>query len=382
MKRLFLRIPLYIVVLLSGIYLSENLVPQFDGRKDLPPDADTIIARNALDISFRHGARDYFLSEFDSVEYELELARKAVNTELGQQWFTRDFTYSSQKLATAQDDVNSLLVKTSRKESADREQSGEKLSSLKDILDQSKALLEHTSISIIARQRYTRADLLYKNAKDLYARKKYQSALHLADQGVRTAKSAMETSRAILSRYSDPSLLNRWIAWKNSAVEASRRTGTAIVVIKERHRLDFYRNGSLARTFEAELGANSVNQKIYAGDRATPEGYYTVTQKKGYGQSKYGCALLINYPNNEDRQRFQSLKSKNELGRGSRIGGLIEIHGSGGRGFDWTDGCVALTDNEIEWLYKAAAVGTNVAIIGSDGNGGPISSTLRNLTKK
>jgi len=382
MKGFFFRIPLYAIVLLSGVYAAETIVPGLDGTKELPVGADTVVARNALYTAVRHGAKDYFPKELDTAESDLEIARKAVNAELAQNWFVRDFSYASRKLSDAEDGAYALLLKTSRREAADRTACESRLTELESALKDGSVLLEHTSTSVIARQRYTRASLLFKNAKDAYARKRYGTALKLANDCAVSARSATETSRALLSRYSDPALLSKWISWKNRAVESSRGGGAAIVVIKERHRLDFYRNGSLSRSFEAELGANSINQKMYAGDRATPEGYYYITQKKAHGQSKYNCALLINYPNGDDKQRFNALRSRNELGRGSRIGGLIEIHGEGGKGFDWTDGCVALTDPEMEWLFRATPSGTAVAIIGSDGNGGPISSKLNAIGKR
>ncbi len=49
----------------------------------------------------------------------------------------------------------------------------------------------------------------------------------------------------------------------------------------------------------------------------------------------------------------------------AKIGGLIEIHGNGGKGIDWTEGCIALTDKEIELVYKKVRVGTPVTIVGS-----------------
>ena len=49
----------------------------------------------------------------------------------------------------------------------------------------------------------------------------------------------------------------------------------------------------------------------------------------------------------------------------AKIGGLIEIHGNGGKGIDWTEGCIALTDKEMDIVFKIVKVGTPVTIIGS-----------------
>jgi murein L,D-transpeptidase YafK len=126
-----------------------------------------------------------------------------------------------------------------------------------------------------------------------------------------------------------------------------------------------------------DLGANSINQKSHAGDRTTPEGLYRITKKKGYGQSKYGLALLLDYPNAEDRRRFSEAKARGQITKRTGIGGLIEIHGEGGRGVDWTDGCIAPDNRDMEVLFREGGVGTMVAIVGSDGGVGPVRSALR-----
>ena len=90
-----------------------------------------------------------------------------------------------------------------------------------------------------------------------------------------------------------------------------------------------------------------------------------VTQKKKGSETKFHKALLINYPNDEDKRRFQTAKNKGILPAKTDIGGLIEIHGSGGKGIDWTDGCIALEDNDMDAVYKLVAVNTPVIIVGS-----------------
>ena len=64
-------------------------------------------------------------------------------------------------------------------------------------------------------------------------------------------------------------------------------------------------------------------------------------------------------------ERFKDEISKGTLPASSKIGGGIEIHGGGGKGVDWTEGCIALTDSEIDLVYSIAKVGTSVTIVGS-----------------
>jgi hypothetical protein len=118
-------------------------------------------------------------------------------------------------------------------------------------------------------------------------------------------------------------------------------------------------------TYAADLGTNWVGDKLQSGDKATPEGSYKVIEKKGRGESRYHKALLINYPNEDDRSRFRALQRTGRVSRSARIGGLIEIHGEGGRGYDWTLGCVALTNRDIDALYSKVSVGTPVVIVGA-----------------
>jgi murein L,D-transpeptidase YafK len=114
-----------------------------------------------------------------------------------------------------------------------------------------------------------------------------------------------------------------------------------------------------------ELGKNWIGAKLYKGDKATPEGLYHVTKKLHGQKTKYYKALMINYPNEADKNRFASEKKRGTLSKRAQIGGLIEIHGGGGRGVNWTEGCIALRDSEMDIVYREIAEGTPVTIVGS-----------------
>jgi len=79
--------------------------------------------------------------------------------------------------------------------------------------------------------------------------------------------------------------------------------------------------------------------------------------------TRYYKALMINYPNERDRQIFAQNKSRGVISKRARIGGLIEIHGEGGRNDDWTEGCIALTNREMDQIMQYATVGTPVTIV-------------------
>ena len=135
----------------------------------------------------------------------------------------------------------------------------------------------------------------------------------------------------------------------------------SIVIEKKARRLTLYHQGRPLRSFLVALGANPVGDKRIAGDRRTPEGLFSIDGKND--KSDFHLALHISYPDSAHRARAESL--------GASAGGDILIHGlrngqgsSGAfhRTVDWTDGCIALTDEEIEGVWSAVSVGTPVEI--------------------
>ena len=172
---------------------------------------------------------------------------------------------------------------------------------------------------------------------------------------------------SVVERYADPETMARWRRWIDATVAQSKREGrAAIVVSKEAHLLTLYRRGEAVATYNVDLGFNWTADKLHEGDGATPEGRYRVVTRLGKSASKYHKALLLDYPNADDRAEFARARRDGDLPAGARIGGLIEIHGAGGRNQDWTDGCVALANGDMDVVFERAGVGTPVTIVGSD----------------
>lgn len=157
----------------------------------------------------------------------------------------------------------------------------------------------------------------------------------------------------------------KWKNLANDAISASRGGSKVILVDKIAHILYVYQSGKVLRSYEAEFGPNWMAHKERNGDKATPEGNYQITKRKERGNTVYHKAFLINYPNEEDRRQFALKKKKGLISRSAGIGNLIEIHGHGGRGFDWTSGCVGLRDRDMDDLFRLVGVGTRVTIVGS-----------------
>jgi murein L,D-transpeptidase YafK len=134
-----------------------------------------------------------------------------------------------------------------------------------------------------------------------------------------------------------------------------------IYIDKSEHWMAVYRQGQIIREFRVSLGRGGLKPKSQAGDGRVPEGLYTISMHNP--ASAYHLSLRISYPTPE--------QSAEAAARGVNPGGDIMIHGlPNDRGWvgsrqqmaDWTEGCIAVTNAEMDWLYRAVADGTVVEI--------------------
>lgn len=157
---------------------------------------------------------------------------------------------------------------------------------------------------------------------------------------------------------------DEWKRLANATINQSKSGYSYTILIdKFARRCYLYQNGKIKHQFVVELGPNWIGEKNYRGDKRTPEGQYKITAVKNSKQTKFYKALLLNYPNAEDQERFRA--NKGNMPRHAKIGNLIEIHGNGGKQGDWTDGCIALTDSDMDILFRYVSVNMPVTIVGS-----------------
>jgi murein L,D-transpeptidase YafK len=130
---------------------------------------------------------------------------------------------------------------------------------------------------------------------------------------------------------------------------------TSVVAYKGRRRLYLLHEAQVLRAFDFELGFAPEGHKQVEGDGRTPEGAYLIDRKNP--NSSFHLSVGISYPNAEDRAKARAL--------GQPPGGDIFIHGTPvlNRGDDdWTAGCIAVTNREIEDIYAMVEVGTPILI--------------------
>ena len=134
-----------------------------------------------------------------------------------------------------------------------------------------------------------------------------------------------------------------------------------IIIVKSKRTLTLMHQDQAVKTYRVALGTVPVGAKQKRGDHKTPEGDYIINGKNPHSQ--FHLALRISYPNAVDRQRA--------LKMGVPTGGDVMIHGVmpeyawlGTRQSetDWTDGCIAVSNSEIEEIFKLVPVGTKVKI--------------------
>lgn len=230
-------------------------------------------------------------------------------------------------------------------------------------LDHFEEYYAHLPLSGTTRQNFTTAKMRYMESKEAYARGDYKQVGINLDVASQLITRSVAEAHSYLSDYFKD--LSKWRRWSDETIAWSKNNNaTVILVDKFAHRLYVYDDGKLKKEFRTELGPNWIGTKKYRGDKATPEGKYHVTKKKTRHQTKYYKALLINYPNDEDQARYNTLVKNGSIPKRG-IGNLIEIHGDGGKGINWTDGCVALTNDEMDKLFELVSVGTPVTIVGS-----------------
>lgn len=146
---------------------------------------------------------------------------------------------------------------------------------------------------------------------------------------------------------------------------------TRILVSKKNKQVILFQNDQIVRTYNAVFGRNLEGHKVQEGDSKTPEGVYFIESKNS--RSAFHLALKVSYPNAEDRKRAKAI--------GVSAGGDIMIHGTPtvtedraketkrilmeelqSLGINWTDGCIAVTNPEIEEIYSLVKAKTPIEI--------------------
>ncbi len=140
-----------------------------------------------------------------------------------------------------------------------------------------------------------------------------------------------------------------------------------ILVEKRAHRLHLVSKTEVVASYSVAIGPGGYGHKKYEGDKVTPIGSYTVTAK--IDKTKWHTYLALDYPNEDDKKRYADLVARGEAPAGVGAGSGIAIHGRRAdmpdglhKLVDWTLGCVALDNGEIDQVAARVGKGTRVLI--------------------
>jgi murein L,D-transpeptidase YafK len=134
-----------------------------------------------------------------------------------------------------------------------------------------------------------------------------------------------------------------------------------VVVLKQARTLELFSHGKVIKTYKVALGGDPIGPKTRQGDHKTPEGVYMLDFRNAHSQ--FYKSIHISYPSARDRA--QARKNGVSPGGDVFVHGLPNGYGAVGAAHrlkDWTDGCVAVTDEEIDEIWRAVTDGTPIEI--------------------
>jgi len=332
--------------------------------KPKPPLQQISMARKSLIEARRFKADDYFPEYY----YEAEILYDSMMQEWKNQnnrFFPgRDYSlvsyYSELTIARANEAKDHSETNISNLRTLLPRQ----LDSLHNSIQRFDSMLRFIPLSKNLAEKYTKGRLLLLESKSAFENREYKSSYDKYIIAHELCTDVFENIRQLLQAY----FVNydQWVKLTEETIGRTKKMrSSALVVDKFAKSCMLYQNGQLKYTCEIELGPNWIGEKRHQGDNATPEGKYFIIKKLSSKETRYYKALLLNYPNEADIKRFNEGLKNGTLPESSEIGGFIEIHGEGGRGFHWTNGCIALKNKDMDRIYYIATAGTPVVIVGS-----------------
>ncbi len=345
--------PINILVVLA-IFLSSIV------GCDSPPTQLSQVAWEALKESERQGAAESAPDIWEQARARYDSAWLIIETQNRFWFFERNFAQAESLLiragisareAVKSGEVNRVQQKLAISAAID---------SLSKTIAAHKAGINGHLARIPLRQTMTEAEMHVEALRDAYQSGEIDRAL----AAIPAAQTALRDFEERLDHdWVDPVELPHWDRMVRETISWSKQNGsTALVVVKMDRRAYLLKGGRIIEDFPVEFGYRAWAQKIRSGDGATPEGIYQVTKWRDR-DTQYYKALNINYPNEQDKKRFAANKKAGKIPRNARIGGLIEVHGEGGKGEDWTEGCVALSNKDMDRLMAKMSVGDRVTIV-------------------
>ncbi len=357
----FLGISLYLIaasiIIFLSVLLFKALIPE-------PPQVEVERARAAIARARDHHSEVYSPVLFREAQNSYDSAMATWRSENDRFILLRNYEQVISFAALAEKKANEATSNTISRSNSLRSSLSSELSRLQQEMTSFEKIFLAMPLPQDLKKKHARGKLLLREAEiDLRKENYVNGSVKITEASEYISGSynlARKTLEEYFKNYPD------WQEWATATINESRRAGSYAILIEKIPALcHLYQGGKKKYTFEAEFGSNWLGDKKSRGDMATPEGRYTITKKLSGSSTRYHKALMINYPNKTDIQEFNERIRNGQLPADARIGDMIEIHGDGGKGANWTQGCIALRNADMDILYRYVARGTPVTIIGS-----------------
>ncbi|TMQ30190.1 MAG: hypothetical protein E6K65_06175 [Nitrospirae bacterium] len=192
---------------------------------------------------------------------------------------------------------------------------------------------------LVLGQKPDEIELLMKQAHTFYEEGRYDRSLDASDRAAQNLVTQAAVLSSELGRYADRDQISRWQQMATGTITWSRIHRTSAIVINKADRvLTLYRNG---------------------------QGRYRISSKDGQEQTQFYRALVLDYPNEDDRRRYHLWRKTGQIPASRAIGEQIEIHGVENELMAQTLGCVMLDNPQMALLYDRVSKGTPVTIVGA-----------------
>ena len=326
----------------------------------MPPEADEA---NVLDQALRRaGVSPFAEKEYEEFRSTLKSGQRDLAREKAKFGWFRNYRPVQAEFRNILQAGAALLDKIEKMKSGQARILSEAWNVSAERVRQLKRMTDYFNENGEVRKNLARAEISLAEARLLINKEDYDKSRNLIETSERHIRLAVQSAAAVLNRYLKEEQLGTWRAWAEEAISESKSKGIiALVVFKLERKLHIYRGGVLIGSYDIGLGRYGLSDKLYSGDEATPEGKYHIVKK--YPNSEFYKALLINYPNDEDRAAYASAKRNGKIPSEAGIGGFIEIHGGGKDNL--TKGCVGLENEDMDHVYGLTEVGTPVTIVGA-----------------
>jgi len=283
-------------------------------------------------------------------------------------------------LEQLQQEGNQLVASVKQRQASQRASAEARLSRIEQRLRLINTSVGAIGSRLVPGEQHVEAELWIRQARALLEDGQSERSIQASDRAAKILLAQAVTLNNELGRYADEELITTWKDAVRRTIDWSQsHRAQAIVISKADRLLMLYKNGRKVLTFPIHLGSRGIRAKRHYGDGATPEGEYRIVRKRGQGRTPFFRSLVLDYPNADDRRRFENAQQTGEITGSHHMTGSIEIHGIAQGITDQPFGSIVLDNPQIMELFDRVSVRTPVTIVGALESQNSVSLVLADL---